>query len=104
MKKILLLLAILLIAESAFGKTIVGTFIYGDDSVDGFKLYDNGIYLCSSTAPAKRTITCEAELGFGAHSFTLTAYSGDQESLPSNAYPLVITITSPSLGTVIVED
>jgi len=103
-RKFLLILALVLLPVVGWGKTITATFGYDAEAVDGFKLYDNGILLCGVADPAARSMVCVADLGFGAHSFTMTAYSGMVESPHSSAFPMVITLTAPALGTVTVED
>lgn len=104
MKKLILVLLIVLLPVVVWSKTVTATFTYDMASVDGFKLYDNGVLLCASTDPTIRSMVCEADLGFGAHSFTMTAYSGEEESPQSTAFPMVITISTPGLGSVTVED
>lgn len=94
----------LMLASPVLGKSVTATYTYGDPAVDGFRLYDNGILLCELADPTARTMVCEATLGFGAHSFTMTAYSAAVESPHSVAFPMVINLLSPGLGSVTVED
>lgn len=106
MKKYLLVF-LLCVASAATvpAAELTATFEYPDIvvGIDGFRLYDNNIFLCDETDTKIRRITCPAHLGFGAHVFTMTAFSGNEESPHSNAFPVVIKIKTPKLGTVEVK-
>lgn len=108
MKKLIWILAtlvtLLALPAAVWGQSVTATYTYSEPGVDGFRLYDNGILLCELADPSARVMVCEATLGFGAHSFTMTAYSGSTESLHSAAYPMVITLSAPGLGSVEVVD
>lgn len=104
MKKLIIMLMFLLTPALAFTNTITAQFDYPEDTnIEGFRLYDNGISLCDQTDPTSRQMICEADLGFGAHVFTMTAFVGDEESEHSVGYPMVIKIESPELGNVEVK-
>ncbi len=71
-----------------FSNTKLLTFFwtYPDDpTLSGFKIYQNGVFICESSNPADRQISCTTELTEHTESFAITAVKTDQsETLLSN--------------------
>jgi hypothetical protein len=110
MKKLILILLVLLLTSPAWGHKITVTFTYPETTaeVGGFNLYDNRKLVCSTEDPTVRVMVCDVALGFGVHSFTMTAVArtGEAivESIHSEAYPIILELSAPGLGSVNVED
>lgn len=55
--------------------------------VAGFRLYNNNVFLCETTDPLARQLTCPVGLAVGLNSFTLTSFDVNRmESAQSNAF------------------
>lgn len=66
----------------------------------GFKLYYEGVYVCGTTDPAARTLTCDvASLSYGKSSFTMTAVTTDGVESDQSG-PYVVQVKPPSPGNV----
>ena len=112
MKRLLLVIALLFIASSAFAapqwnRSITVEWGYespADLTVTGFKLYQEGMPACEWSVPIARIGSCDVVLTTKITKYTLTALFGDgTESPHSEPYVLIDWGPKPRIIKVIVQ-